>query len=424
MLDSGTLVGEFYIIERFIGSGGMGEVYLARDRQRGQAYAIKSIQSNESKANDKLFQTQLTAERDILLRLSNPHLPRIYAVIDQPEGYLLVMDYVEGTDLDSMVRHTGAQTPQTVCKWGIQICEVLDYLHRQLPPIIYRDLKPANVILQPNGNIKLIDFGTARTLKDNQKMSSDTVCVGTVGFAAPEQYGGLGQSDARTDIFCLGATLYNLITGHSPCEEPKGFCPLETFNPSLAGTPIDFIIARCVHPIPAMRYQTAQDLSSDLESALHGDAIFWTKVQGRQKSVWREQQIKSGGLSGLLRGGKSALLRRAETGGLSQAIQTARQSPQSQPQQLQQSQLSSPAGHATGTLNDGGGKRSRWWLPMVAGLLTTAVFFTLSIIFLLLGGKSPAMVALGVTIFGVILSAVSMFFNFRSQNQGQKPKPR
>ena len=124
------------------------------------------------------------------------------------------MDYIEGNPLSNALEEYGAQPQDMVIAWAKQLCDVLGYLHAQSPPIIYRDMKPSNVMLKPDGNITLIDFGTAREFKE--KNLADTVCLGTIGYAAPEQFGGMGQTDARTDIYCLGATLYHLVTGQNP----------------------------------------------------------------------------------------------------------------------------------------------------------------------------------------------------------------
>ena len=178
----------------------------------------------------------------MLKQLSNPHLPKIYEIIENSDNFMLVMDFIEGESLDKVIARTGPQSVDQALDWGMQICDVFYYLHNQPIPIIYRDMKPANVMLQPDGKLMMIDFGTARTQKVGVQMQADTICIGTAGFAAPEQFGGIGQSTARTDIFCLGATLYNFVTGHSPCEKPMGILPLEMWNPALANSPIAEII--------------------------------------------------------------------------------------------------------------------------------------------------------------------------------------
>ena len=316
MLQSGMMVCGKYRVEGMIGKGGMSAVYLATDPQTGKKFAIKDVERSGQGDNELVVQS-LAAEGNMLKRLSNPHLPRIYDVLEQENSFMLVMDYVEGESLDKVLARTGAQPKENIYYWGIQICEVFDYLHNQTPPVVYRDMKPANVILQPNGNIMMIDFGTARTQKVGQYMQSDTVCIGTVGFAAPEQYGGISQSDARTDIFCLGATLYNLYTGHNPCDPPKGIQPLSRFDPALENTPLDLIIRKCTRNDPYERYQTALELKADLELAQSGGLSAASK-RGRtgylwKSNEWQAQKIKSAnggttGLSGLLNGRRNRTL--------------------------------------------------------------------------------------------------------------------
>lgn len=306
MLNPGTILKQKYEILNVIGHGGMSIVYRARNILDGTDLAIKDALRD----NNSVMEQSLAAEGRVLMNLSNPHLPRIYDIIENKDSILLVMDFVEGKSLDKVLARYGAQPVDRVLNWGMQMCEVLDYLHGQNPPIIYRDLKPSNLILQPSGNLTLIDFGTARTQKLNTYMDSDTINIGTSGFAAPEQYGGLGQSDARTDIFCLGATLYNLVTGHSPSDPPKGVLPLDIWIPGLSQTPIQEIIRKCTSNDPANRYQSAMELFEALRlasiGAFHSSSKGKTgRTGGLWKTDWQRQEVKrpgasSNGLSGLL----------------------------------------------------------------------------------------------------------------------------
>ena len=159
----------------------------------------------------------------------------------------------------------GAQPADKVIEWGKQMCNVLDYLHSQNPSLIYRDMKPANIILKPDGTIKLIDFGIMRTYKRNQ--SSDTCCLGTKGYAAPEQFGG-SQTDARTDIFGLGMTMFRLVTGINPAEPPYEVKPIRLVNPNLPQG-LEYIISKCTQPNPEERYQTCDDLMDDMNNYLN-----------------------------------------------------------------------------------------------------------------------------------------------------------
>lgn len=172
------------------------------------------------------------------------------------------MDYIEGNSLNRALEEYGAQPQEFVIKWAKQLCDVLGYLHSRQPPIIYRDMKPANIMLKPDGNVTLIDFGTAREFK--AKNLADTTCLGTVGYAAPEQFGGMGQTDARTDIYCLGATLYHLVTGCNPSEPPYEMKPIRQINPGLSGG-LERIILKCTQRNPADRYQSAAELMYALD---------------------------------------------------------------------------------------------------------------------------------------------------------------
>lgn len=324
MLQVGTVVCARYEILKEIGRGGMSVVYQARDYTSGKLLAIKDIARN-GEENNRVVVQSLSGEGRLLKRLSNPHLPKIYEIIEDTDSFMVVMDYIEGVSLDRVIAEAGAQPEEQIYRWGMQICEVFHYLHNQTPPIVYRDMKPANIMLKPDGNIMMIDFGTARTQKVGMAMQSDTVCIGTEGFAAPEQFGGYGQSDARTDIFCLGSTLYNLVTGHSPCEKPKGILPLENWNKDLAKSPLNYIIGKCTKNDPAERYQTAMELYTDLQLASIG-ALRVPGVKGRsallRRSGWQKQTVKdgtgnggTGALSGLLgkTKGRSGGLKTEET---------------------------------------------------------------------------------------------------------------
>ena len=204
MLEIGTIVDGKYKILNKIGQGGMSTVYLAMNERANKQWAIKEVRKDGTKDYEFVKQG-LVAETDILKRLNHPHLPSIIDVIDCDDTFLIVMDYIEGRTLDYWLKKEGAQPQERVVEWAKQICDVLGYLHSRKPPIIYRDLKPSNVMLKPDGQIMIIDFGTAREFKEYN--AEDTRCLGTQGYAAPEQYGGHGQTDGRTDIYNLGATM-------------------------------------------------------------------------------------------------------------------------------------------------------------------------------------------------------------------------
>ncbi len=189
----------------------------------------------------------------------------------------IIEDYIEGETLGTILENNGAQPQELVIEWAMQICEALEYLHTRKPAIIYRDMKPANVMLKPDGNIKVIDFGIAREYKDQSL--ADTVSLGTKGYAAPEQFGGKGQTDARTDIYCLGVTLYHLLTGQNPCEPPYEIYPIRHWNPQLSAG-LEAIIQKCTQLNPDDRYQSC----AELLYALHHYEEYGAAYRAMQKS--------------------------------------------------------------------------------------------------------------------------------------------
>lgn len=261
MLQIGSLVDGKYKILNKVGQGGMSVVYLAMNEKANKQWAVKEVRKDGVLDFESVKQG-LVAETDILKKLSHPNLPSIIDVIDTEDSFIIIMDYIQGNSLNKALEEFGAQPQELVIDWAKQLCDVLGYLHSRTPSIIYRDMKPANVMLKPDGNITLIDFGTAREYKE--KNLADTTCLGTVGYAAPEQFGGMGQTDARTDIYCLGATLYHLVTGMNPCEPPYEIKPIREINPTLSSG-LERIILKCTQRNPQDRYQSCAELMYALE---------------------------------------------------------------------------------------------------------------------------------------------------------------
>lgn len=261
MLEIGSLVDGKYKVLRVVGQGGMSVVYQAVNEKANKIWAIKEVRK-DGVQNFEVVKQNLIVETELLKRFNHPNLPSIIDVIDTQDAFLIVMDYIEGNSLSKALEESGAQDQEDVVEWSKQLCDVLGYLHSRKPPIIYRDMKPANVMLKPDGNISLIDFGTAREFKSSSV--EDTTCLGTQGYAAPEQYGGHGQTDARTDIYCLGATMYHLVTGHNPSMPPYEMYPIRQWNPALSSG-LEQIIIKCTQRNPEDRYQNCAELMYDLE---------------------------------------------------------------------------------------------------------------------------------------------------------------
>ena len=259
MTEIGTVIDGKYEVLREIGRGGMSVVYLAMDTHLNKQWAVKEIRKKGSGKNDEIVVNSLLAEANMMKRLDHPALPRIVDIIDNGVTIYVVMDYIEGESLDKILLEYGAQPEDKVINWAMQIADALSYLHGQKPPIIYRDMKPANVMLKPEGNIKIIDFGIAREYKEQNL--ADTTVLGTKGYAPPEQYS--GQTDPRSDIFALGMTMHHLLTGVDP-RNGEPYAPVRQWNPELSEG-IEIIIDRCVQPASENRYQSCADLIYDLE---------------------------------------------------------------------------------------------------------------------------------------------------------------
>ncbi|WP_035765584.1 serine/threonine-protein kinase [Butyrivibrio sp. NC2002] len=277
MLEIGSVFDKKYKILNVIGQGGMSTVYLAMNERAGKSWAIKEIRK-EGVSDYRVIKQSLITEVSLLRNLSHPYIPTIADVIDKEDSIVIVMDYIEGNNLKKALDEYGSFSEEYVIEWAKQLCDVLMYLHTRTPKIIYRDLKPGNIMLRPDGSICLIDFGTAREYKEQGK--DDTICLGTRGYAAPEQFGGLGQTDERTDIYCLGTTMYHLLTGHNPSEPPYEIKPIRQWNPDFSQG-LERIILKCTEPNPENRYSSCEEVLYDLKNYTQLDQKYRKKAKRR-----------------------------------------------------------------------------------------------------------------------------------------------
>ena len=258
MLKAGFVLDGKYRILSVIGQGGMSTVYLAVHERLKQKWAVKEI-SMEYCENYEMISRKLIVEADILKRLDHPGLPKIVDIIEKKDAIWMVMEFIEGKTLKEILNERGRIEEKEILIWGKQLCEVLSYLHSKKPSIIYRDLKPENIILKKTGRLVLIDFGTAR-----EYCYKNTVCdamyLGTKGYAAPEQYGGMGQTDARTDIYCLGVTLYSLLTGYNPEKPPYKIYPEKYWGEHIS-LEMKSLLLKCIQSEPEKRYQNCRELA-------------------------------------------------------------------------------------------------------------------------------------------------------------------
>ena len=344
MLEIGSVVDGKYKILNKIGQGGMSVVYLALNERANKTWAIKEVRKDGVQDFTTVKQG-LIVETNILKSLSHKYLPSIIDVIDDEDTFIIVMDYIEGKSLNKVLQESLERDNlpigvEDVISWGIQLCDVLYYLHTREHPIIYRDMKPANVMLKPNGEISLIDFGTARVFKTGN--SEDTTCLGTPGYAAPEQYGGNGQSRPQSDIYCLGATLHHLITGRNPAATPFNFPPITQCRPSLLEeTPrelrntllgLEMIINKCTQYEPENRYENCAQLSYDLEHPEELGLPYRRKLKGKMLLFSASAALTVLCGVGSLTG--SVLARQTETSGYDYYVENAATAADSEKLQL------------------------------------------------------------------------------------------
>src|SRR5882762_3860558 len=284
-LAGGKILNGRYEIVRRIGGGGMGAVYLAKDRNLGEASrAVKEmIESHIDDAQHEKAIADFKRESLLLTELEHPSIPTVYDYFydDASERFYLVMKFIPGSDLSSKLRNApgGRIDEPTVTEWGIQVADVLHYLHTRPQPIIYRDLKPANLMIDSNSNrIMLIDFGIARWVNKKEK---GVTAVGTMGYAPPELFS--GRADPRVDIYSLGATMFHLLTGSDPQDNPllifdfaKNPRPRQ-INPGLSSE-MERILMRAVEYKPEHRFQSGAEmrevLSSHLEKLRSGQVTY------------------------------------------------------------------------------------------------------------------------------------------------------
>lgn len=263
MTKRGDIIAGKYEVLQLLGEGGMAKVWLVSDRGWNKEWAIKEIIKRGRDENNLVVTQTLITEANLMKEFDHPMIPRVVDIIEDDDAIYVVMDRVQGRSLkDTMEDRGRAFDYKDVVKWGISLCDVLDYLHNFNPPVIYRDMKPDNIMLRDDNTVKLLDFGIARKYKDYKK--ADTIIGGTKGYAAPEQLlQGGGFSTVRSDVYGLGATLHHLVTGRAPYEDTFKR-PIRQINPKLPEG-LEYIIAKATSEDPDQRYQSCAEMRRDLE---------------------------------------------------------------------------------------------------------------------------------------------------------------
>lgn len=267
MLNPGMVLQDRYHIQRRLGGGGMGTVYLADDgRLPGRRCAIKELSPENIPPAERNWAIQaFRQEAGMLAQLKHPGLTAVTDFFPEGGNWYLVMEFVEGETLEAYLQRApnGRLPLAEALEIARQLCDVLEYLHSQNPPVVFRDLKPANIMLNQERQTKLIDFGIARHFKPGQ--TRDTMNLGTPGYAAPEQYGGLGQSDPRTDVYSLGAVLLQLVTGYNPVQAATPF-PLPPPSQLVRDLPppVEAAIGRAIQLQPEARFRSVAEFRQAL----------------------------------------------------------------------------------------------------------------------------------------------------------------
>lgn len=258
-----------YEIIDVLGKGGMGAVYRVRDRRRKNAVlAVKELRTDKlspEKAREavSLFQS----EARILVRLSHPNIPKVHDYFSLRGSHYIVMEFIPGRTLEEILsaRKGKPVDERLALAWALQICRALHFLSVQKPrPVVFRDLKPSNIMIAGDGRVKLIDFGIARFFKPDKQ--EDTYVYGTPGYAAPEQYGS-GQTDVRSDIYALGATLHHCLTGRSPSEAGWEFVDPRRINPKISRETAA-VVNKAVARDMGKRFQSAMDMKQAIQKVV------------------------------------------------------------------------------------------------------------------------------------------------------------
>jgi len=268
-LQSGSVLMNRYAIQEVIGIGGMGAVYRARDLHFPNAVKLVAVKEMIIQARDPLVRQTIVQnferEANILVALEHPSIPRIFDYFSYNERSYLVLEFINGKDVEEMLAQSQNFYPEEqVIQWAIELCDVLTFLHNHKPePIIFRDMKPSNVMVNQNNHIILIDFGIAKNFRSNQKGTM----IGTEGYSPPEQY--RGEASPQADIYALGATLHHILTRKDPRLEPPftfGDRPVRKYNPAISQE-MEEVVSKALQYNPSDRYQSAQEMKEAMLSA-------------------------------------------------------------------------------------------------------------------------------------------------------------
>ena len=264
-LATGIILNNMYSVIRPLGQGAMGSVYLVRRQSDNRELVVKELKFvTESGLNMDSAKEIFFREAEFIARFNHPGLPKTYGVFIQDGRYYLTLEYIRGRTLEEVINSSlNPIDRKRAVKWAVEIAEILDYLHNSFEtPIVYRDLKPANIIITPADKPRLIDFGISRYY--NPDKNTDTFRLGSPGYAAPEQYKNRGQSSPQTDIFALGVILFQMLTKYDPTLTPFKFPPIHSLNSSIPNE-LARIVTRAIELKPLSRHISVSEFKEQLE---------------------------------------------------------------------------------------------------------------------------------------------------------------
>jgi serine/threonine protein kinase len=276
-LDGKVIEGKYEFIQQ-LGTGGMGSVYLVKDLKLGTFWAVKAIEKTKDAKENK----NLLAEFDVLKKLDNPALTRITDISEDDENMYIIMDFVDGRSLSNIIKDVGSFSEEDVVNYALQLCDVLIYLHSQVPnPIIHKDIKSGNIMLNKEGRIKLIDFGIA---KEANNKWDDSLLLGTAGYVSPEIINDVRNISPQSDIYALGATLFNLLTGIRLDKTSYPLSLLRNINEKFSEG-MEYIVAKATHPDLKVRYQNVGELQKDILNIGKIGKEYENKVKIRKRNI-------------------------------------------------------------------------------------------------------------------------------------------
>lgn len=279
-----TILDGRYEILKVIHSSGMANVYLVTDKNLNKQWCLKEIKKSEA-GRDKIEYYSLLQEANIMKSLNHSSIPRIVTIEndDETDSIFIVMDYVDGLSVKAILQREGIIKESMAVSWMKQLCQVMIYLHNRKQPIFYRDMKPDNIMIQSDGNIKLIDFGISVVIKEKgQKIEK---ALGTRGYAAPEQCRSGNVCDLRSDIYAMGKTFYFMLTGYNPASIPKEkLLPIREANTSVS-VGLDTIVNKCMMGNPDDRYQNCEELLYALQNYKIYDTAYRKKARFKINST-------------------------------------------------------------------------------------------------------------------------------------------